>query len=157
MNEIIQHFSKKLPTELEVFTYCGSWEEKATIMKEVMKGWTKQDSREDIRRKEEEKMTCRNLQTPAQQEAILDLCLSQHWPKLQIVNKIPLGDGFGRGVVAVAPFNKDDIIADYHAVEISNETASAYMNTKDTTDKRSDYLMTVSPKQIHNIKLMFRL
>ena len=48
-------------------------------------------------------------------QKVIEFVTSQHWPFLEICEKIVYDNGVsGRGVVATAPINKHEIVCDYH-------------------------------------------
>jgi hypothetical protein len=107
------------------------------------------EKRADILLQSEARLTV-NYRTDKQKQAIHDLCKSQKWPNLHIKNRIPIGDtgAFMRGVLATAPYNAGDLIADYHGNTITPDASDQLMLQTDDNDRRSDYLMKM-PNGIH--------
>jgi hypothetical protein len=68
---------------------------------------------------------------------VYEKCMAQEWHGVEVKEKC---DDRGRGVIAMRPFLKGEIIVDYHAREISRIEMETIMDASDDDDRRSDYI-----------------
>ncbi len=70
-------------------------------------------------------------------EELLERCATQEWPGVDVRE---FCENQGRGVIATQPFQKGEVIIDYHGKKIKKEVGQEIMNSTDENDRRSDYV-----------------
>ena len=91
-----------------------------------------------------QRLTANNCSQANQKLVITSLANTQLWPSLEVLENLIFENGYsGRGVITTTAFLKGDVVCDYHAEEIPKETADAYTNEEDDSNRKSDYLMHV--------------
>ena len=70
------------------------------------------------------------------QHEIFERCITQTWDYLAVREDC----GIGRGIIVAVPFQKNEVLLDYHGRYISQAEHDQIWETDDETDRRSDYL-----------------